>query len=85
MTKKEFILEIDQLVFILEIVKEEKGGYFLFCKPKFESNRSFFMNKDNTGNWRILYRDTVPQNILSMELILSEKITDTLKGQLQSN
>ena len=43
------------------------------------------MNKDNTGNWRILYRDTVPQNILAMETILSEKINDTLKGQLQNS
>ena len=79
MAKNEFTLEIDQLAFVIEIVKEESGGFFLFCKPCFEKHKFFFMNKDKSGNWKIQYRDTVSKNILALETLLTEKITEVLK------
>lgn len=77
MNQREFMLEIAEKIFTLEIVKEKDESFFLFCRPHFE-HRFFFISFLN-NKWEIQNRDMVANYILAMEDLFNEKITERLK------
>lgn len=75
----EFIIEIDQQQFLVEINKITGGNTFLFCRPLFGTPTYFFMERNEKGKWVLSSRFTVLSHVLALEKVLSEKITRVMR------
>ena len=76
----EFTVEVDDKSFLIEVNKQTDNTVFLFCKPLFGEPKYFFMGKDEHAKWVMQSRFTIPQYILAMENLLSEKVTQIMNG-----
>jgi hypothetical protein len=72
---REFVVDIGNMHFDVEVNRTEQDDVFLFCKPMDkDEHRYFFMGQDISGRWVILSKFVVPKYILALESVLSEKI-----------